>query len=517
MTGSRVGCEIGIIVEYGIGLTGIKISGNLKITIPPALSGLLGRLREAGHEAYAVGGCVRDALLGRTPEDWDVTTSARPEEVKALFRRTVDTGIRHGTVTVLMRERRQQDADVQEKDGRQQKDAAQDKDAAKPERGGDGRLVSYEVTTFRVDGDYRDGRHPESVSFAASLEEDLKRRDFTINAMAYSGETGLVDLYHGVEDLEKGLIRAVGDPEERFREDALRMLRAVRFSAQLGFGIEEKTAQAVKDLSGRLSMISAERIQTELKKIMACERPEGIRAAFELGLTAVFLPEFDLCMETDQNTPHHAYTVGEHTLKTLEALHEIPLSDPDRPEIALALLFHDIGKPGAKTTEQDGLDHFKGHASLGARMTAEILRRLKFDNKTISLTSKLVENHEFRTPLTDRAVRRLMARTGDENMDMLLKLRKCDILGQSDYLREEKLKGLWELREQVAKIRANRDALKISDLKIGGKELKEIGISEGPVFGQILKTLLEEVLAEPSLNERETLLERVRQMLDQES
>ena len=459
-------------MKYGIGLTGIEDKKSLKITIPTALAGLLGRLRDAGHEAYAVGGCVRDALLGREPEDWDVTTSAKPEEVKALFRRTVDTGLQHGTVTVLT--------------------------------GGE----SYEVTTYRVDGVYEDGRHPKSVTFASKLEEDLLRRDFTINAMAYSEETGLVDLYHGVEDLKQGVIRAVGNPTERFHEDALRMLRAVRFSAQLGFEIEPETAKAVKELSTRLSMISAERIQTELKKIMACDRPEGFRAAWELGLTAMFLPEFDLCMETVQNTPHHAYTVGEHTLKALEASKELSLSGEERVNICLSLLLHDIAKPKAKTTDPDGKDHFKGHAPMGAKMAASILRRLKFDNKTISLVKRLVENHEFRTPLTDKAVRRLMARTGDENMDILLKLRRADILGQSLYLREEKLRGLEELSAQLANIRKQGDAITIADLKIGGQDLMELGIPEGPELGRILKELMEEVLDEPDRNDREYLLKR---------
>ena len=251
--------------------------------IPAKAEKILNTLQSAGYEAYVVGGCVRDSLLNRTPGDWDITTSATPWQVKALFRKTVDTGLKHGTVTVL--------------DGGEQ----------------------FEVTTYRVDGTYEDGRHPSSVTFTGSLKEDLQRRDFTINAMAYNKKDGLVDIFGGVRDLDRRLIRAVGDPEKRFEEDALRMMRAVRFAAQLDYKIDEDTAAAIGKLAPNLQKVSSERIRTELEKLLVSDHPEKLRTAYETGLTRYFLPEFDVCMATPQNNPHHCYSVGEHILHSVTA------------------------------------------------------------------------------------------------------------------------------------------------------------------------------------------------------
>lgn len=251
------------------------------LTIPEKVEFIINKLETAGFEAYAVGGCVRDSILGRKPDDWDITTSAKPEQVKALFRRTVDTGLQHGTVTVMI-----------DKEG-------------------------FEVTTYRVDGEYEDGRHPKEVTFTASLEEDLKRRDFTINAMAYNTSSGLVDMFGGLEDIKKKIIRCVGNPLERFTEDALRIMRAVRFSAQLGFEIEKETKAALSVIAPNLKNVSAERIETELVKLLVSPHPDYLRTAWETGITKEFLPEFDACMNTEQNTPHHCWTVGEHALHSL--------------------------------------------------------------------------------------------------------------------------------------------------------------------------------------------------------
>ena len=291
----------------------------MKITLPDDVKQIIETLEQHGYEGYAVGGCVRDSILGRIPNDWDITTSATPQQVKKLFPRTVDTGIQHGTVTVLM--------------------------------GKEG----YEVTTYRVDGEYEDARHPKEVTFTANLEEDLRRRDFTINAMAYNDSEGLVDVFGGRADIEQKVIRCVGNAEERFGEDALRIMRAVRFSAQLGFTVDPDTAEAAKKLAGTLSKISAERIQTELVKLLVSPHPDYLRYAWEYGITAVVLPEFDRTMETPQNNPHHCYNVGEHTL---EALRNI---EADKT-LRLAALFHDFGKPQTHTTDADGIDHFHGHA-----------------------------------------------------------------------------------------------------------------------------------------------------------
>lgn len=279
---------------------------DIRIRVPEKGQYIIETIKAAGFDAYVVGGCVRDSILGRQPEDWDITTSARPEQVKALFARTIDTGLQHGTVTVML-----------DKDG-------------------------FEVTTYRLDGEYEDSRHPKSVTFTPDLREDLKRRDLTINAMAYNEQSGLVDLFGGLEDLNAGVIRCVGDPRERFGEDALRILRAIRFSAQLGYTIEPETLSAVRQLAPALSRISAERIQAELVKLLMSPHPDFLRTAYDNGVTKVFLPEFDRCMQTDQRHPHHCWNVGEHILHSLKEV------EADRV-LRLALLLHDIGKPDRKS------------------------------------------------------------------------------------------------------------------------------------------------------------------------
>lgn len=311
----------------------------MKIVLPEKVTYIIDTLTQHGFEAYAVGGCVRDTMLGRIPMDWDITTSAKPEQVKELFRHTIDTGIQHGTVTVML-----------EHEG-------------------------FEVTTYRIDGEYEDARHPKEVQFTSNLLEDLKRRDFTINAMAYNDKDGLVDAFDGVGDLERGVIRCVGAAVERFTEDALRMLRAVRFGAQLGFSIEDETREAIVSLAPNIAKVSAERIQIEMVKLLTSGHPELLRTAYETGLTAVFLPEFDEMMKTPQNNPHHCYSVGEHTL---HALMEI---QPDKVA-RITMLLHDVAKPMCRTTDEHGVDHFYGHPQEGSLVARKILRRLKFDNDT---------------------------------------------------------------------------------------------------------------------------------------
>ena len=288
----------------------------MKIELPEKVKTVIGELKAHGYDAYAVGGCIRDSILGRTPGDWDITTSAKPQQVKAIFPRTVDTGIQHGTVTVLM-----------DKEG-------------------------FEVTTYRIDGEYEDARHPKDVIFTSNLLEDLKRRDFTINAMAYNDETGLVDAFDGIADLKAKRIRCVGEPTERFTEDALRMMRAVRFAAQLGFEIEEKTEKAIKKLAPTLEKISAERICAELEKLILSDNPDKLIEAYNLGITKVVLPEFDAMMECKQDTPYHMYNVGEHTIKVMENVEKTRV-------MRFAALLHDVAKPDVHTF--DTRSHFKGH------------------------------------------------------------------------------------------------------------------------------------------------------------
>ena len=435
----------------------------MRIQLPDKVHNIINTLEEAGYEAYAVGGCVRDSILGREPDDWDITTSAKPEETKHLFPRTVDTGIKHGTVTVLL--------------------------------GGEG----FEVTTYRIDGTYEDGRHPTEVTFTTNLKEDLRRRDFTINAMAYNDRSGLVDLYGGLADMENRVIRCVGDAGERFDEDALRMLRAVRFSAQLGYRIDEATGEAVRALAPNLQKISAERIQAELVKLVTSPHPDYLRNAYELGITAQILPEFDLCMETPQRHRHHCYDVGEHILHSMLGV------EPDKV-LRLGMLFHDIGKPRTLTVDPDGTTHNKRHPLEGEKITRKVMRRLKFDNDTTDKVTKLVLYHDYDIAPTEAGVRRAVNRIGEDIFPMIFTVRRADIAAQSDYMREEKLAKVAHIEKLYREILARRDAVTVKDLAISGNDLIAEGMPPGRQIGETLSALLERVLDDPSLNTKEILL-----------
>lgn len=458
----------------------------MEIEIPTGAAYILQQLNKHGYEAYIVGGCVRDSLLGKQPNDWDITTSAKPEEVKAIFHRTIDTGIQHGTVTVLV-----------------------DREILDDRRGSPASHTDYafEVTTYRVDGVYTDHRRPESVCFTASLEEDLKRRDFTINAMAYNPEQGVIDIFGGQEDLEKGIIRCVGEASERFDEDALRILRAVRFAAQLDFVIEDQTREAMRDQAKFLKDISAERICTELTKMIVSKHPERLEEAYELGLTNIFLPEFDRMMQTPQNNPYHLYDVGRHTLQVMRAVSATPV-------LRYAALLHDVGKPECKTTDETGVDHFYGHQELSAKMARTILRRLKLDNDTIDQVCRLVRNHDYGLSGDGpgmKSFRRFVAQLGAEHFADFLEIRKGDMAGQSAYHLEQRRQVIAHMEAMYAEIIEQKQCLKLSELEIGGKDLIAIGVKPGPDMGRILKALLDRVLEEPELNTREQLLAIVKE------
>ena len=437
----------------------------LTVQIPEQVNSILETLQGAGFEAYAVGGCVRDALLGRQPHDWDITTSALPYEVKTLFPRTIDTGLQHGTVTVMC--------------GR----------------------TGYEVTTFRVDGVYEDGRHPKEVTFTPSLAEDLKRRDFTINAIAYDGNGGLIDLFGGQQDLEKGIIRAVGDPMQRFSEDALRIMRAIRFSAQLGYEIDGATLEAASELAPNLRKISAERIRDELEKTLMSDRPDYLRTAWKAGITKEFLPEFDACMETPQNNPHHCYTVGEHILKGVSLVRKDKV-------LRLAMFLHDIGKPVCRTTDDKGIDHFYRHADVGYGMAQTILKRLKYDNATIRQVLPLVKWHDIQIRLTEPAVRKAIVKIGEDLFPLLLEVKQADMLAQSTYQREEKQRILDTVSSLYAQIIERGDCLSLRNLAVNGSDLIELGIKPGREVGAILAQMLEDVLNVPEHNDKEYLVKR---------
>jgi tRNA nucleotidyltransferase (CCA-adding enzyme) len=397
----------------------------MKITIPHNANYIIHQLQKHGYEAYVVGGCVRDSILGRNPEDWDITTSASPEQVKEIFRRTVDTGIQHGTVTVLV----EQDA--------------------------------YEVTTYRVDGKYEDHRRPDSVTFTQCLEEDLLRRDFTMNAMAYNDERGLVDLYHGLDDLNNGIIRCVGVASQRFDEDALRILRAYRFAAQLGFTIEEETRKAAKEQCRFLQDISAERIRVELTKLITGAYPEKLLDAAEAGITDYVLPEFD----------------GMETMKMVQAVESDVI-------LRWTMLLHDVGEEHA----------------------VEILQRLKFDNYTIKTVRRLIRWQDYPWQELDRRiVRRAVAQIGEDIFPLLIKVQRADVMAQCDYQSQETLEKLVEIQRLYQEILDNKECISLKDLQMNGGQLMELGIPQGPMLGQKLHELLEQVIEEPALNDYEQL------------
>ncbi len=442
------------------------------INIPEKVNCILTALNEAGYEAYIVGGCVRDSILNREPGDWDITTSATPKEVKDIFMRTVDTGIMHGTVTVLI-----------DREG-------------------------FEVTTYRIDGEYEDSRHPKEVIFTPSLEEDLKRRDFTINAMAYSPTDGLVDLFGGMEDIKRKLIRCVGNPKERFSEDALRIMRGIRFAASLGYDIDTPTADAMKELAPSLAKISAERICTELIKLINSPHPEMLKEAYRLGITKVVLPEFDSCMECEQNNPNHMYNVGEHII------HSMMMIEPDK-YLRLTMMLHDIGKPRTKTTDETGKDHFYGHAGESVKMAQDILRRLRLDNDTIYFVRKYVRFHDIAHAENpdDIQVRRAINMVGEDAFPDIFKVWRADVLAQSDYRRKEKLEIIEKWESLYHEITADNQCVSLKDMAVTGTDLINEGVTPGKQLGEVLQYLLDRVLEDPKMNDRDALIKLYRERL----
>lgn len=429
----------------------------VELRVPSDVLEILERLKGAGYEAYVVGGCVRDALLQVEPQDWDVATSARPPDIQRLFRRSLYTN-RFGTVIVQT-----------------------------PKR-------EVEVTTYRIETEYSDRRRPDAVEFTHSLYEDLARRDFTINAMAWDGR--LVDPFGGARDLHGRLIRAVGDPAERFREDALRMLRAVRFATTLDCSIEPTTAEAVRANAELSRVVSGERIQQELLKILAVPRPsKAFRLMSALGLLEVIFPELEQAKRVPQEKAG-AQDVFEHSLATLDA------TPPDDPVLRLAGLLHDIGKPD---TYQDG--HFHQHEFVGEAKAKRILRRWKFPNDTVDKVRHLVRHHMFwyQDEWTGSAVRRFVRKVGLENIPALFALRRADNIGSG--ARQPRMVKLEQLWQRVQDEIASQSAFSLRDLAVDGHDvMRELGLAPGPAVGRALNRLFERVLDEPSLNTPERLV-----------
>lgn len=450
----------------------------MNFPIPQKVNTIIEELMQHGYEAYVVGGCVRDMVLGREPEDWDITTSATPWDVKRIFRRTVDTGITHGTVTVLM-----------------------DKE-------------HYEVTTYRLDGEYEDNRHPKEVSFTSSLTEDLKRRDFTINAMAYNEKEGFIDLFGGMEDIQNKLIRCVGSAVERFSEDALRILRAVRFSAQLGFSIEEETLAAVQAKAANLSSISAERIRVELTKLLLSAHPDRMLDLYETGISKVVLPEFDQLMITEVRDTPSIYRLGEQTLRTVEAVAG-PLASSqfdmrERTILRWTMLLHDIEKPSCLTVGKDNHPLFLGHQEKSANTAKRILRRLKFDNDTIDCVVHLIRWHDHSFELTPAGMRRMMSKIGKEYMPLLFEVYRADLVHRNPTyvkINQAQLKEAISLYQDVLD---RGECVNLREMDINGNDLIALGMKPGRQIGELLAYLLEQVLDRPELNDKDLLLDLAR-------
>ncbi|MEW6307437.1 MAG: HD domain-containing protein [Bacillota bacterium] len=437
--------------------------------IPAYVRDVMGELERQGHSAYAVGGGVRDLVLGRTPADWDLATSALPEQIRRLFPRSVPTGIKHGTVTVLS-------------------------------------LRPVQVTTYRVERGYSDHRRPDQVRFVDDVAEDLKRRDFTINSLALDRRGRLIDVVGGLTDLRLKVVRAVGDAAERFHEDALRMLRAVRFAAQLGMELDAATWAAIPPLAHLLGNISAERIRDELTNMLLTARPAwAMERLRESGLLAQFLPELLEGVGMEQNV-HHAYNVWEHSLVALDAV-------PAVLRLRLAALLHDVAKPRCLSVSADGARHFFDHEHVGAGLARRILKRLKFDNQTVDGVSHLIKHHmalHYQRQMKDPAIRRLIKRVGLEHMDDLLRLREADRKA-SGKKPGPISKGTARLLRRIEQVLAQDAAFGLKDLAIDGHDVMTLtGLPPGPEVGRLLRELLEEVLEDPSLNTKPALEALVR-------
>jgi len=435
--------------------------------IPDYVRVVLETLEAAGYEAWCVGGCVRDSLLGRVPEDWDVTTSALPEETMAVFRdHAIPTGLKHGTVTVRAEHR------------------------------------SVEVTTYRLDGVYSDHRRPDSVAFTASLEEDLARRDFTVNAMALGLRGELRDPFEGQEDLKRRVLRCVGDPDRRFREDALRMMRGLRFAAVLGFSIDPATGDSIQRNRALLQEIAVERIQVELLKLLQGPGAAEVLRAYPEVLGA-FWPELLPMVGFDQRNRHHCYDVWEHSLHALEAV-------PADPVLRCAALLHDIGKPACFTVDEAGVGHFYGHGAISRDLADRMLRRLKCANAFREAVVRLVDWHDRNIPRTDKSIRRALRALGEEDLRRLIALKRADNLAQAPAYRDRQLE-LDQAEAILEKLLAEDACFSLRQLAVDGNDLLRLGI-RGPAIGRDLNILLDRVVNGDLPNKRSVLLEALRQM-----
>lgn len=438
--------------------------------IPKKVKQILNRLESCGYEAFVVGGCVRDSLIGRVPNDWDICTSALPEETMEVFHgfHVIETGLQHGTVTVLV-------------DGE-----------------------AFEITTYRIDGSYSDGRHPDSVSFTSRIEEDLARRDFTINAMAYNPAIGLVDPFGGQADLSSNLIRCVGNPETRFTEDSLRILRAIRFASQLDYTIEDATVAAMYSCLPLLDRVAAERIRVEFEKLLCGPAALSVLTDFR-DIIAGFLPEIRPMFDLDQKNDYHVYDVWQHSLHVVAQI-------PADPVLRLIAFFHDIGKPSTMTVTEEDWGHFYGHEQASTEITNSILRRLRYDNDTRKTVTSVIDSHKIVFQPTEKHARRCLNRLGEERLRMLIELELADVKSQNPKFTAERVENIQAFAAKLDAVLAAEQCFSLKHLAISGKTLIDLGIPQGREIGRILNALLEQVIEENLPNEKAALTEAALEM-----
>lgn len=438
----------------------------MHIEIPDDVKMIMGKLNSSGFKAYVVGGAIRNSLLGIKAKDWDITTSAKPDDMLKVFEHLhfTQTGIKHGTITVVLN--------------------------------GNG----YEVTTFRKDGDYSDNRHPDSVEFVDDLSIDLSRRDFTINAMAYNDEEGLIDLFGGLNDINNRIIKCVGNPDNRFQEDALRMMRAIRFGAQLNFFPEKETRESIRKNSNLITNVSKERISAEISKILVSDHPDRIVHFRVLGIMKYIIPCLDDCFDVEQNNQWHVYSVGTHIIQSL--LH----SDSNDFETRLALMLHDVGKVIAKTTDENGIDHFYQHNIESAKLANDWMREYKFDSTTIDNVTKLVLHHDYFYEPTKKSVKKMLNMVGLELTEKLIEIRKADVLSQNTHFIDERFAKIELLKSFIKEVVDSQEAFQVRDLEIDGNDLISIGFKQGKELGNCLKELMDIVLDNPEMNTKDILL-----------
>lgn len=432
------------------------MNNRIQINMPQDVAYIINTLNQNGFKAYLVGGCVRDSLLGKAPKDWDIATDAQSENVKLMFGKIIETGIKHGTVTAVIDS------------------------------------YNYEITTFRSSS---------SIS-TATLKDDLRLRDFTINAIAYHPNEGIIDPFSGIQDIEKSIIRAVGSAKDRFREDPLRMLRAIRLSSILEFEIDSQVLSSIKENCDLIKGVSQERIRDELSKILTSDRPMNFVILKETGLLKFVLPEFERCFDTEQNHPYHIYNVGMHSLKAIANIE-------NNLVLRWTMLFHDIGKPVVKTTDQNGIDHFYGHPEKSVHIAEKIMKRLRFDNKTMNRVLRLIKHHDRRIEPYCKPVRKAASIVGKDIFLDLLKVQEADKKGQNPQYLEVRLEALSKIREIFFDIEKEGQILTLKDLALNGDDLIAMGFEQSREIGIMLKELYNIVLDTPEMNTREKLIEAI--------